>query len=109
MEQGGVEVSLLKAIGASIGMFVLYTISGVIFSLVPVFVATLLMQLAGFEEGSTPVVVVAAIAFVGVMFVCWEQAIEYAYYAIKERPRGLGLRRVKKWKDHVPYYDWEKY
>ena len=109
MEQGGAEVSLLKAIGWGVFDFVLRTVLAVFVGAILVVFATLPVRLAGAEDGSTPVVVVAAVVVGATVLVCWAASIIETYYAIKERPRGLGLRRVKKWKDHVPYYDWEKY
>ncbi len=85
-------MSLPKALGYGLATFVAKTILGMFVGCFCAFFASLPLLLLGAEKGSTPVVIVAAIAFALVIFICWASALDDALDAIKTRPRGLGIR-----------------
>lgn len=86
---------------ASVLNVVWYVFVGLVLGL---FGAGIFIAIFGFlPETITFIVVVTFI--VGMMLAGLFEGLK----AFEARPRGLGMRRVKRWKDGKSYYDYERY
>lgn len=96
----------MKTVGSFVGNFALAVVGWALMESIFGAIGALILQaLTGTSDGSPLMVAWFVLLGVALGFLCFANA----WQDFKARPRGLGQRRVRKWKDGSPYYEWEKY
>lgn len=95
----------MRSVASFVGNFTLYTASWLVAFGIAGGIYSELALAAGVPSGSLAIIVPVILIGAGLGYFCYAAAWE----SFKSRPRGLGQRRVQKWKDGKPYYEWERY
>ena len=85
---------MIKALATCVGYFAVYTLGGLMIAgVIGLPLLYLAAWLAGLEEGGATYTVAAQVILVAALISAWGAALEESIRAVKERPRGLGIRR----------------